>query len=66
MWNIGPWELMIILVIVMLLFGAKRLPEMGKSLGSGIREFKKSISAIDEDVDEKPARSEKIEDSRDK
>ena len=66
MWNIGPWELMIILVIVMLLFGAKRLPEMGKSLGSGIREFKKSISAIDEDVDEKPARIEKIEDSRDK
>jgi len=65
MWNIGPWELMIILIIVMLLFGAKRLPEMGKSLGTGIREFKKSISAIDEE-DEKPARGEKIEDNRDK
>ncbi|HQH73708.1 MAG TPA: twin-arginine translocase TatA/TatE family subunit [bacterium] len=65
MWNIGPWELMIILIIVMLLFGAKRLPEMGKSLGTGIREFKKSISAIDEE-DEKPAHGEKIEDNRDK
>ncbi|MDP8243584.1 MAG: twin-arginine translocase TatA/TatE family subunit [Candidatus Hinthialibacter antarcticus] len=52
-WNMGPWELAIILVIVLLLFGAKRLPEMGKSLGTGIREFKKSISAINEDDSEK-------------
>ncbi len=52
-WNMGPWELLIILTIVLLLFGAKRLPEMGKSLGTGIREFKKSISAINEDDSEK-------------
>lgn len=52
-WNMGPWELGIILVIVILLFGAKRLPEMGKSLGLGIREFKKSISAINEDDEKK-------------
>jgi len=52
-WNMGPWELMIILFIVLLIFGAKRLPEMGKSLGSGIREFKKSITAINEEDDDK-------------
>ena len=57
-WNMGPWELGIILVIVILLFGAKRLPEMGKSLGLGIREFKKSISAINEE-DTQPKGSDK-------
>ena len=41
---IGPWELAILLVVVLLVFGPKRLPEMGKSLGKGMREFKDSIS----------------------
>ena len=57
----GPWELLIILFIVLLVFGAKRLPEMGKSLGSGIREFKKSISAISEENDDEKDESKKIE-----
>jgi sec-independent protein translocase protein TatA len=38
------WEILLILVVVLLLFGAKRLPEVGSSLGRGIREFKRSIS----------------------
>ncbi|MEO8294357.1 MAG: twin-arginine translocase TatA/TatE family subunit [Gemmatimonadota bacterium] len=42
--NLGVWEILMILVVVMLLFGAKRLPEMGSSIGKGIREFKRSIS----------------------
>lgn len=42
--GIGPLELVILLVIVLLIFGAKRLPEMGRSLGSGMREFKKGVS----------------------
>ena len=37
--NLGMWEMLIILFIVMLLFGARRLPEIGGSLGKGIREF---------------------------
>jgi len=41
---IGPWELAILLVVVLLVFGPKRLPEMGRSLGKGMREFKDSIS----------------------
>jgi len=44
---IGPWELAILLVVVLLVFGPKRLPEMGKSLGKGIREFKQSVSGDD-------------------
>jgi sec-independent protein translocase protein TatA len=42
--NLGMWEILLILVVVLLLFGAKRLPEVGSSIGKGIREFKRSIS----------------------
>jgi sec-independent protein translocase protein TatA len=45
--NIGPLELVVILVVVLLLFGAKRLPELGRSLGSGMREFKDSVTGKD-------------------
>ncbi len=46
---IGPWELAILLVVVLLIFGPKRLPEMGRSLGRGMREFKNSITGKDEE-----------------
>jgi sec-independent protein translocase protein TatA len=42
--NIGPLELIIVLVIVLLIFGAKRLPEVGRGLGTGMREFKDSVT----------------------
>jgi sec-independent protein translocase protein TatA len=42
--NIGPMELIIVLVVVLLIFGPKRLPGLGKQLGTGMREFKESIS----------------------
>ena len=42
--NLGFGEIMMILVVVMLVFGAKRLPEIGSSIGKGIREFKRSLS----------------------
>lgn len=58
---IGTQEIIIIGLVVGLLFGAKRLPEMGRSLGEGIREFKKSVQGIaDEDQsDSKPSDSPK-------
>lgn len=53
--NIGWAELIIILVIVLVIFGPKRLPEVGRSLGKGIREFRKSTSEIQEQLtEEKP------------
>jgi sec-independent protein translocase protein TatA len=52
---IGPWEIAILLVIVLLVFGPKRLPEMGKSLGRGMREFKDSITGKHDDEDAAPA-----------
>ena len=48
--NLGFGELMVILVIVLVLFGARRVPEIGASIGKGIREFKKNISDIDREV----------------
>ena len=47
--SIGPTELIIVLVIVLLIFGPKRLPGLGKQLGAGMREFKDSISGKDRD-----------------
>ncbi len=45
--GLGMWEIMLIFLVVLLLFGAKRLPEIGSSLGKGIREFKSSIRDIE-------------------
>jgi sec-independent protein translocase protein TatA len=50
--NFGPMELFIILVIVLVLFGARRVPEIGASLGKGIREFKRSINDVDRQLRE--------------
>ena len=47
--NIGPLELAIVLVIALVIFGPKRLPDLGRSLGRGMREFKDSISGKDDD-----------------
>src|SRR3954471_20059635 len=47
--NIGPLELVIVLVIVLVIFGPKRLPGLGRSLGSGMREFKDSVTGKDKD-----------------
>lgn len=44
MGNLGFSEIMIIMLVVLLVFGAKRLPEMGASIGKGIREFKRSLT----------------------
>jgi sec-independent protein translocase protein TatA len=47
--NIGPGEIILLLLLALLLFGAKRLPEIGRSLGKGMREFKDSVSGRDDE-----------------
>jgi sec-independent protein translocase protein TatA len=47
--NVGPVEIIILLVIVLLIFGPKRLPDLGRSLGRGMREFKDSVTGKDDD-----------------
>ncbi len=50
MGGLGIWEIILILAVLLLLFGARRLPEIGASLGKGIREFKGSVREIQDDV----------------
>ncbi len=47
--GLGPWEIALIVLVVLLLFGARRLPEVGRSLGQGMREFKNSVTGKDGD-----------------
>ena len=59
MFGLNPWELGLIFLAIMLLFGAKRVPEIARSFGRGVREFKSSVEGKgdtdDEEADEKPA-----------
>ena len=50
--GIGIWELLILLLVLLLVFGPKRLPEMGRQLGKGMREFKDSVSGGGKDDDD--------------
>jgi sec-independent protein translocase protein TatA len=50
--GIGPLELVIVLVIVLVVFGPKRLPSLGRQLGAGMREFKDSVTGKDRDHDD--------------
>ena len=50
--NIGPLEIVIILIIALIVFGPRRLPELGRSMGKGIREFKNSLTSDKDDDDD--------------
>jgi sec-independent protein translocase protein TatA len=48
--NLGMGELLVILIVVLLLFGSKKIPEIAQGLGKGIREFKKSIKEVEDQI----------------
>ena len=60
--NFGFTEMLMLLVIVLVLFGARRVPEIGASIGKGIREFKRNISDVDRQIrePERDARTERL------
>ncbi len=49
---VGPWEIILLVLVLLLIFGPKRVPEIGRSLGKGMREFKDSISNKDEPAEQ--------------
>ncbi len=53
--SVGPMELVIVLVLALVILGPKRLPEAGKAVGKGMREFKDSIAGRSSDEDDEPA-----------
>ncbi len=55
--NLGPLEIFLIVLVVLLLFGAKKIPELAQGVGKGMREFKKAIKDVEHDI--------KIDDSKD-
>jgi len=65
--GIGLPEMLIVLVIALVVFGPKRLPDLGRSLGSGMREFKDSITGSHKDDDDEPSKitAARTEDSDD-
>ena len=66
MFNIGPQELFWLFLIVLLIFGAKRIPEIGRGIGRGIQEFKKGMRDVETElnVSDKPATREKSAEER--
>lgn len=61
--NLGFWEIMIIVLIILLLFGAKKIPELARGVGKGMKEFKKAIKEVEEDIsieDDKSKKNEEI------
>lgn len=51
--TVGPWQIVIILVIVLLLFGGKKIPELMKGLGQGMKEFKDAKDGSDKKIEDK-------------
>ena len=51
MFGMGHWELLILFVIILLIFGAKRIPEMAQGLGKGIKEFRKAMRDVQDEID---------------
>jgi len=65
MFNIGPQELFILFLIVLLVFGAKRIPEIGRSIGKGIQEFKKGMRDVETELTtDKPEEKKAVEEPR--
>ncbi|HVZ78706.1 MAG TPA: twin-arginine translocase TatA/TatE family subunit [Gemmatimonadaceae bacterium] len=58
--GLGPVELLVIFVVVLLLFGAKRVPEIGASIGKGIREFKRNVNDVQRQLEE-PMREQRAD-----
>jgi sec-independent protein translocase protein TatA len=54
MFGLGQWEILLILLVVLLLFGAKRIPEMAQGLGKGIKEFRTAMRDVQQEVEISP------------
>ena len=59
---IGPWQIVIIVLVVLLLFGGKKIPELMKGLGEGMKEFKKAKNSMSENDDKNEAKKESLKD----
>lgn len=61
---VGPWQIIVILVIIVLLFGAKKIPELAQGIGKGIKTFKKEMESGDEATENKTEKVEKKDENK--
>lgn len=59
MGSIGPWEIIAVILLIIILFGAKKIPDLMHGIGKGIREFKKAVSGEDEKKENNAKKEEK-------
>ncbi len=59
--SLGPWEIVIIMVVVLLIFGGKKIPELARGLGQGLREFKNATREISDEVNKAADEVKKID-----
>jgi len=64
-WIPGPWELVLILAVVLILFGGKKLPELARGLGKGLREFKSAMHSVKSEVDDLTDQITQVDDGQD-
>ena len=57
--NLGPGEIILIALVVLLVFGGKKIPELMKGLGKGVKSFKDGLREVDDEVDQKDKETEK-------
>ena len=48
--NLGPWEILLIMIVILILFGARRLPELARGLGKGINEFRDAVDSSKKEI----------------
>ena len=63
--NLGPWEILLVLIVVLVLFGAKRLPELARGLGLGINEFRDAVDSSKKEIMDAVDSEKSIEKSND-
>ena len=63
--NLGPWEILLVLIVVLVLFGAKRLPELARGLGLGINEFRDAVDSSKKEIMDAVDSEQPIEKSKD-
>ncbi len=62
----GGWEMVVIAIVILLLFGAKKLPELAKGLGQGIREFKGAVDGVKDEINDAKDKVESDENNEEK
>lgn len=64
--NLGAWEIILIVLVVIILFGAKKIPELAQGIGKGMKEFKKAVNEVQEDISLEDKPSSKTSDTKTK